>query len=227
MWRNCLAAIILLLCGTTAAQADFIISSAIVEFTKDGPSQQDVDIISRSKDNEYLSVDVVEVVNPGMPQESRRTIDDSAQSGLLVTPDKMILDGGNRKVLRLVLLNPPDDKEHVYRVAIKPVIKGVDNSSKVGLKILVGYEILVIVRPAAMQVQYQAARRGKIFSAINTGNTDVIFQNGKQCETGDTNCKTPNGLRVYPGTTAQVELPFDQPVLYAIWDGKDTVEKTY
>src|SRR6185369_15429223 len=100
---------------------------------------------------------------------------------LLVTPDKTVLAGNGRRILRFVLLRDLDDKEHVYRVAIKPVIRGVENDNKLGLKILVGYEALVIMRPAVPMPAYSATRNGNLVEVTNTGNTGILFQNGQQC----------------------------------------------
>ena len=216
------------ICGFSAPQAhaEFMIASAIVEFTADGPRQQDIELVSRSKGNDYIEAEISEIVHPGQADESRRVLDDPTAAGLLVTPDKTVLTGGGRKVLRFVLLKEPDAEEHIYRVAIKPVIKGLDTSAKVGLKILVGYEVLVIVRPAAPLPRYEASRHGKTFTVRNTGNTDILFQNGKQCAAGAA-CVPAPVLRVYSGTVEHVELPLDIAAAYSIWDGADTSEKQF
>jgi P pilus assembly chaperone PapD len=211
---------------SSQAHAEFIISSAIIEFTKDGPQQQDIELISRSKDNDYIVSQVSEIVRPGMPDESRKLIEDPSEGMLLVTPDKTILTGGGRKILRFVLLKQPDAQEHIFRVEVKPVIKGVENNTKVGLKILVGYEVLFIVRPAVMQPQYTAQRSGKTFTVTNTGNTNILFQNGKQCQTAS-DCKLTHVVRAYPGQKATITLPWDMPVRYSIWDGSTTTEKQF
>lgn len=70
----------------TPAHADFIVSSAIIEFTGDGPRQQDIELISRSKENDYIVSEISEVLHPDSPDEKRRLIDDPAQGGLLATP---------------------------------------------------------------------------------------------------------------------------------------------
>jgi len=226
MRRYFIASLVIACLFSFPAQAEFVISSAIVEFTADGPRQQDIELLSRSAGNDYIVAELAEIDHPGAAEESRHVLDDPEQGRLLVTPDKTILAAGSRKLLRFVLLQDPDAQEHVYRVAVKPVIKGVDNTGKVGLKILIGYEILVIVRPASMTPHYEAQRQGRRFRVANTGNTDILFQNGQQCATSD-DCKRPPVLRVYPGQTTAVDLPLDQPVTYAIWDGATTVEKKF
>ncbi len=212
--------------SASPARAEFMISSAIIEFNSESPRQQDIEAISRSKDNDYLVSEISEIINPGMPNETRKIIEDPSKGGLLVSPDKTILTAGGRKVLRFILLREPDDKEHIYRITIKPVIKGLQGDVKIGLKILIGYEVLVIVRPKEIKFNGLAKRVGKTFTAINNGNTNILFQNGKQCITEE-NCQIPPVVRVYPGETRTIQLPFDAPVWYSIWDGKNTMDKQF
>jgi P pilus assembly chaperone PapD len=209
----------------TPVNAEFIITSAIVEFTKDKPPQQDIEIVSRSGDSDYIVAETTEVTNAGLPTETRHLVDDPTQSRLLVTPDKTVLAGGSRKIIRFVLLQPPDAQEHIYRVAIKPVIKGLDNSTRIGLKLLIGYEVLVIIRPVEMHPSFSIQRHGKTLTMVNNGNTNIVLQNGQQCLSAE-NCKVPPTLRSYAGETNSVELPMDKSVHYSLWDGETSVEKT-
>lgn len=215
-----------LVCGLMAlpARAEFIISNAILEFNAGGPRQQDIELVSRSEASDYVVTEVSKILDPGLPTEKRELVGDPQQGGLLVTPEKTVLAPGARKLLRFVLLREPDAQEHVYRVTVKPVIKGVDNASKVGLKVLIGYEALVIVRPAKPVPAYTVVRNGRTLSIANTGNTNVLFQNGAQCPASE-GCELPPALRVYPGQKAQVELPLDKTVTYTVWDGVTNVER--
>lgn len=215
----------------TPALADFSITSAIIEFNTEKPVQQDIEVVSRSKETQYIVAELYEVQNPGSPQERRVKITEPEQGELLVTPDKLVLAGGGRKVVRFVLLGQPGATEKVYRAVIKPAIKGLDNESQIGLKVLVGYEVLVIVRPAAMKPAYNASRQGRTMTVSNTGNTDILFQNGVQCPAGinppSAKCVQAPVIRVYPGQSSTTELPFDTAISYSVWDGKSTVEHQY
>ena len=210
----------------TDAWSEFLVTSAIVEFNTGTPKQQDIEIVSQSTGDDYVVSEIYEVINPGTANETRQLIDDPANSGLLVTPDKMILSGGSHKVLRFVLLKVLDDKEHIYRVVVKPVIKGIDNSGKLGLKVLVGYEILVIVRPSSIQPSYNAVRSGNKIKVTNKGNSNVLFQNGQQCS-GTNDCRAMPVARVYPGTDHTIDLPASAATHYSIWDGVKTDEKDF
>ena len=208
------------------AHAEFMINSAIIEFNKDSSKQQDIEIVSKSAGDDYIVSEVSEMLNPGSTDEKRRLLDDPADAGLLVTPDKMILSAGSHKILRFVLLKELDSKEHIYRVAIKPVIKSTSNDAKFGLKILVGYEVLVIVRPADIKPLWQATRAGPVITISNDGNSNVVFQTGQQCN-AEERCKTLPTVRTYPGTKNTITLPADLPAHYSVWDGVTTEEKIY
>lgn len=207
------------------AQAEFILSNAIVEFSPTGETQQDVDLISRSNDQDYIVTELYEVLAPGTPEEKRVLIEDPAEAGLLVTPEKTILPGGGRQVLRLVLLRSPQEAERIYRVVVKPVITDIKSSSKMGLKVLVGYEMLVIVRPLKLVNSYTLTRNGRQLNITNNGNSNLLLEVGKQCPRNtneESACKPTPSVRVYAGRNATAELPFDAPVTYRVWDGAET-----
>ena len=169
------------LLAAAPARAEFVIGTAILEFTSDGPRQQDVELSGHGTEgSDYIVTEISEMHHPGAPDETRDVLAEPEQGRLLVTPDKTILPAGSRQLLRFVLLQDLDATEHVYRVAIKPVVKGVAGKDKVGLKILIGYEVLVILRPAAIASAYTARREGKSLALDNTGNSDILFQNGQQ-----------------------------------------------
>lgn len=203
------------------AKAEFIISSAIVEFSADAPMQQDIELISRSQDADYIEAEVNLIPNPGDEAETRQIVDDPAASAILVTPSKTILAGSARRVVRFVLTKPLDERERIYRVAFKPVIKGINSEERLGLKVLVGYEALVILRPSVIKSAYRGNIEGKTLTVTNTGNTNILLQNGKQCPHPD-KCESAPNMRIYPGKTANVTLPLSTPATYNVWDGKET-----
>ncbi|MES2663217.1 MAG: hypothetical protein V4629_07940 [Pseudomonadota bacterium] len=208
---------------SSSSFAEFIISSAILEFNANSEPQQDIELISRSNTNDYIVTEISEILNPESNRETRRIIDDPQKSRLLVTPQKTVLGARSRKVLRFVLLKKLDHREYIYRVVVKPVIKGVENTTQIGLKVLVGYEVLVIIRPEKVISQYTAKRTGNKLTITNVGNTNLLFQDGKQCITSN-NCKTLTALRVYPEQTVTADLPLDKSVQYSLWNGTEIKE---
>ncbi len=228
MPKHCLKILALgvfLILFSVPARAEFMLSNAIVEFNGQNP-QQDIELISRSEQNEYVETELYEIINPGREDEQRRRIANPAEGGLLVTPDKTILTGKSRKILRLILLRDPGDQERIYRLVIKPVIKGVESETQLGLKVLVGYEALVIVRPKSPETKISLTRKDNILSVANSGNTNVLLQSGQQCLDGK-DCKTMPALRVYAGNSEDITLPHAAPGSYFVWDGQTLSEQRY
>lgn len=208
------------------AQAEFMVDTQIVEFKSADVLQQDVELTSRDEATQYINAEVSVIEKPGSKDEKRVPVDDPETGGLLVTPNKMILAPNGKQLMRFVLLQKPADKERIYRVTLKPISSGVETDSKLGLKILVGYEVLVIVRPSEVKPNYTYKRNGKTLTVTNNGNSNVLMQNGRQCEPGkkDEECKFPPVTRIYPGTTVDIILPLDDKVSYSAWDGVKTRE---
>ncbi len=221
-------ALILLLIPTPNAQAAFILSSAIVDFNKNS-KQQDIELISQGQESDYIITQVYEVQNPGLANEKHVEIKNPEDAGILVTPDKTILPPGGRKNMRFVLLRDADDSEHIYRVIIKPVINDVSSNSKMALKVLIGYEALVIVRPLNPAPNLTGNRTGNKITFKNSGNTNVILQSGEQCvdPVEKKDCKPLPLTRIYPGQETSMELPFSTTATYFIWDGEKLEKKEF
>ncbi len=84
------------------------------------------------------------VIAPGTENEKRETITDPRESGFLVTPNKLVTPPGGRKLVRLVSLQPLGEKERVYRVIFKPIVGDLE-SDHIGIKVLIGYEVLKFI----------------------------------------------------------------------------------
>jgi hypothetical protein len=87
-----------------------------------------------------------------------------------------------------------------YRVTVKPVAGEVEGSES-GLKLLVGYDLLVLVRPPVIRNSVRADRKGSELTLINQGNASVELAEGKQCEAGGKICRPLPAKRLYAGTS--------------------------
>lgn len=215
-----------MLFAAVSARAEFIISNAILEFQPGGQAQKDIEIISRSKDNDYVVTEVSEIINPGTPNQSERPLENPEESGLLVTPDKVVLSAGSRRVLRFVSMKEPGEHERIYYVTVKPVIPGLNQNNKLGLKVLVGYRVMVIVRPAITKADFSAQRTGKTLNFRNTGNTNLLLQQGRQCASAK-DCRPLAVERIHAGQSKTLMLQMDAPASYTIWDGQNTTETQF
>jgi P pilus assembly chaperone PapD len=202
-------------CASTAALANMELSNVILHFEAGDPSRQDVEISNPGDTPLYVEIEPRMVLSPGEEGEERRRITDPRSAGLLVTPNKLIIPPGATKAVRFVKLGP-STAERVYRVAAKPVIGDIE-AEQSGLKILIGYEILVIVYPDETTPNLEVSRDGQQFTVVNSGNANVLLREGYQCaEPGlpVEDCTPLPGKRMYPGNQWSVELPHDLPVTY-------------
>jgi P pilus assembly chaperone PapD len=146
-----------------------------------------------------------EVQDPGKPSERRIESPDPEQLGLLATPNRLVLEPGERKFLRVALLKPPGETDRVFRVTVKPVVGAVAGEAT-GLKLMVGYEMLVIQRPPAPRADLTGAREGDAITITNRGNSNAELFQGKQCDAAGKACEPLDSHRIYAGASTTVKV---------------------
>ena len=210
----------------TPASADLVLNQVIVDLTPDKVPRLDIEATNTGKERIYVVAEPYEIVDPGKPDEARVANPDPAALGLLVTPQKMILEPGERKLVRIASIAPRRAVERIYRVTIKPVIGDV-SAPNTALKVLVGYDVLVIVRPSVMTGIVTGVRTGDHLVLTNTGTTNVEVYDGKQCEAGGTRCTGLPARRLYAG--ARWDQPIDpaRPVDYRLKTGDKVEQKRF
>ncbi len=203
------------------AQASMVLNNVILHFEPGKSTRQDIEIENTGDTTMYVQVRPHRVLNPGTEQEAREYIADPREAGLLVTPNKLVVPPRGRKLLRFVDLKPGNASERVYRVAVTPVVGELEAQAS-GLKILVGYEVLVLAQPSTPTPQLIGERRGQKMFFRNDGNTNVLLREGRQCPADDTaseDCTVLGAKRLYPGNEWILELPYDRPLEYHIGIG--------
>lgn len=203
---------------STGARAELILSQLVVELQPGKVARQDIEAQNNGADILYVAVAPREVIDAGTSRTSSREDPDPEKLGLLVSPARMVLDPGKRKLLRIAAVTGFLDRERVYRVTVKPVV-GKLSSEKAGLKILLGYEVLVLVRPSAPQVQISGIRLGKSLTLRNTGNASVELTNGEQCDERGKICQQLPGGRLYAGAEKVISIEPQRSVSYVFKQG--------
>ena len=219
----------LLACFPLSVSAAMALSNAIVHFEPGKPSRQDVEITNTGEEPLYVQVDPRVVLNAGTESEERVSITDPREHGLLVTPNRLVIAPGASRALRLVKLAKQLTQERIFRITARPVSGELEAESS-GLKILIGYEVLAIFYPDKLDPNLQVKRSGQTLTVANNGNTNVLLQEGFQCQTPNLpleECTPLPGKRMYPGTSWQVELPHDLPVRYYQSVGTRNFVETY
>jgi P pilus assembly chaperone PapD len=189
-----------------SARAEMALSKVVVDFTSVRPARDDVEITNTGDEILYVSIEPAEIVNPGRPEERRVASPNPTELGLLVSPNRLVLGPGERKVVRLSLLERPADRDRIYRVTVKPVI-GEIVARQSGLKLVVGYDVLVIARPENARARLEVSRSGNAVELRNTGNTNALLFNGRQCAGEEADCTELPSKRIYAGNTWQLQLP--------------------
>lgn len=218
MLRDLFPRILLAALALTAAQdahANLVLSHVILDLTPGTPPAQDIEVWNSGKDRSYVVAEPVEVVAPGTPEENRVANPDPGVSGLLVTPQRMILEPGQRRLLRVAAVNPRGPRDRIYRVAVKPVAGDV-TAANTALKVMVGYDVLVIQRPEKLDGTVSAERAGDRITFRNGGNTNVEMFDGRQCDGAGQACRNLPANRLYAGAQWQVTIDPSRPVEYRV-----------
>ncbi len=221
---------ILLAISTSPVSANMVISEAILHFEPGKPLRKDIEIENVGNETMYIQVEPMIVRQPGTENEKREIFKDPREAGLLVTPNKIVIPPKGRKLVRFVVLKQPKDKDTVYRVNFRPVSNGlVSEKEQIGVKIVIAYQVLVLVQPPKPEPNLVVKREGKRLKFKNNGNTNVLLREGKQCPSDDATedeCEILRGNRIYAGNEWTVELPTERPVEYYLSVGtKNSIEK--
>lgn len=195
------------------ARAEMVLSQVIVDLLPGKPPRDDIEVFNDGPERLYVSADPFEIRNSGLSNEQRVPAADPEHSGLLVSPQKLVLAPGERRTIRVAAVGELPLSDRVYRLAIKPVA-GPVTADRTSLKVFVGYDALVLVRPARFTGDVVGERQGRTLTLRNAGNTSQELFEGKQCDASGKDCRSLPAKRLYPGATWQQVLPFATPVAY-------------
>lgn len=197
----------------TSARAEMVLSQVIVDLEADEPPRDDIEVWNSGTDRMYVQAEPFEIVSPGSAREARVAASDPETSGILISPQRLVLAPGERRIIRIALLGGRPSSDRVYRVAIRPVV-GALSAPGNAVKVLVGYDALVIVRPEQRSGDIVGHRDGNTLVLRNEGNTSQEIYQGRQCDAAGDDCRELPAKRLYPGASWVQALPFDTPVSY-------------
>jgi len=216
----------ILLAASVPARAELILSQMIVDLSGQSKQRDDIEVLNNSDERTYVAVDVSEILRPGRADELRAQEPDAEKRGLLVSPARMIMEPGQRRFVRVAAIGPRPAQERVYRVTVKPVSGGL-SSNVSGLKILVGYDVLVLVRPIETSLNLAGTRSGNTLIIRNDGNVSVELVDGKQCRIEGQSCVSLPAKRLYAGAQWRQELSSQSPVEYTVFSGGKSVRRKF
>ncbi|HEY7679034.1 MAG TPA: fimbria/pilus periplasmic chaperone [Terriglobia bacterium] len=186
----------------------------IVDIGPETANRQDIEIWNNSNERSYVSIVPSEVVNAGLAREQRREESNPEKLGLLVSPNRLILEPQQHKIIRVAALGKLSERERVYRITVKPVV-GELAPDQSGLKLLVGYDVLVLVRPGSSRQQVTGRWNGASLILKNEGNESVEVVEGRQCSV-PANCTDLPAKRLYAGAEWRVPVTRKAPVEFSL-----------
>lgn len=220
------AALIASLGCASLAQAEMVLSQVIVDLLPGKPPREDIEVWNDGDDRMYVVAEPSEIVGAGTAHEQRLALPPSDEAGLLIIPRRLVLEPGDRRTIRIAAFGERPASERVYRVAIKPVA-GPLTAEQSALKVLVGYDTLVLVRPAELVDDLRAERTGDTLTLRNLGNTSQEIFAGSQCAGEGRDCRTLPDKRLHPGGVWTQPVPFETPIHYKSSIGPKVRERTF
>ena len=217
---------LLVLASAGPAMGEMVLSQVIVDLLPAKPPRDDIEVWNDGDERLYVSAEPFEIRAPGTPAETRAPAGTPEESGLLVAPQRLILEPGERRTIRIALIGERPPSDRVFRVAIKPVAGPVSASTD-ALKVFVGYDTLVLVRPEGPTSEIEGQRASRTLTLRNTGNTAQELFDGRQCDASGADCRALPAKRLYPGATWEQILPFDAEVTYRSSIGPETRERRF
>ena len=194
------------------ASAQITVSRSVIEFSPD-TKIQDIEITNNGDFKIYLDMTVAEILNPEAEESTRVEMDDPRTAAILVSPRQLLVPPGQRKRVRVILREPALDVDRVFRMAVKPYTGKVQLKDSAGdkkssaIKVLVGYDLLLLSRPARLRPDVQVTRTDDSIEFSNQGNTNVLLRKIEQCDSADADCVDLPPNRLYVGETYKVALP--------------------
>lgn len=214
-------ALLLTLSLAFPASASMILERTILNF-HEGMKRQDLEITNPDQEPLYVKIELLEVLHPNTEQEQQNLISDSLAAKFLVTPEKLVIPAGGKKLIRFVNLQSPSDKEKVFRVNLIPVAADGNTKKTTGVKVLVGYQMLVFIQPKKLVPKLDGVISNGQLHLSNNGNTNLMLRNGTQCENPKKkkNCNDLPSKRLYPGNKWSIDLKHSTEAQYVMHYGE-------
>lgn len=213
MFKN-MAFIFVLLLSFNAFSNQILLDNVIVNFDNNKRSKEDIFLRNINDQNTYVKIIVTEIINPGKENQEKIEHRNPKKSGIFVSPNKLILkpkgDQNDHQAIRIANINDELKEDRIYRIQVLPVISDFSKKEKgMGVKILMGYEILTLIQPNNPVMEYNYEIKNNKLTFNNTGNSNILLHNGEQCDSNNENCKELKAKRVYADTSFTFDLPYN------------------
>ena len=208
------------------ARAQIALERAIVDFSADDQRRSDIEVTNTGDETLFIEVTPRLVQDPGEPDEERVEVRNPRELGLLASPRRMVLEAGQRNLLRLSLLKRPVEKDRIFRVRVTPKFNDFE-TERTGVRVVVAYNMLVIARPPDAVADLVATRNGRELKLANRGNSNALFLSGEQCAPGGGDCQDLPTRRMYAGNEWTVTLPYDTEATWTVRTPEGLEERSW
>ena len=202
------------------AHANLMLDKVIVDLETSQLPRDDIELLNEGSERMYVLVEPFLVRNPDTENEERILQGVGDPSKLLVSPRRLVLDPGERRLVRLAVIGEQPSEEHVFRVRIRPVVGEMEAETS-GLQVVVGYDTLVIVRPGAITGELAVSRNSDHITVVNRSNVSQEFYDGRICKSDGSQCADLSPNRLYAGEVWQIDADDNAQVSYTrVVDGR-------
>ena len=208
---------LLLLFNSAASHAQITVNRTILDFEHD-KQVQDFEVLNDGQFSVYLNLQVSEIEKPHHDRRERVLLDDPRSAEVLVSPSQLTLPPGKSKRVRVIMRTQAHQRDRIYRLSVIPdtgpvrLTRNDPAAVAGGVKLLVGYDLLVISRPPEPAAAVEVQRRKNAVRLTNKGNSNVLMQRISQCSQTSLDCieLTPP-RRLYAGEQMQLALNTQLP----------------
>lgn len=162
-----------------------------------------VKVINNGDRNEYVSVTLSRLLNPGVPLERERLepVSNAVQPTLYAYPFRISLAPGQTKVITLKALRAVET-ETLYRLDVKPVVKvlGADHTKKSSASVVTNLAFSGIVRQLPAKPREGLSVSCETSGVKLTANGNVHYR----VEGAKADGQSLDNFNVYPGTPIPV-----------------------
>ncbi len=201
------------LCASGATHAQLVVDRSVIEFGGDVRTR-DIELTNTGDYRLYLDLSVAEIVAPESPSPERVELSDPRTAPVIVTPRQLLVPPGERKRVRVIMRTVDAERDRIFRLAVKPYTGKVQvNAAAAGetasaVKVLVGYDLLLLSRPATADPRLSVRRDASGIEFTNAGNTNILLREIRQCDAAaPDDCVRFDPNRLYVGETHRIELP--------------------
>mgnify|MGYP006405719973 CR=1 FL=1 len=192
------------------AAAELVLDRVIVDLEAGQAPRDDIEVMNMGEERMYVLAEPFEILDAGLESQARVALGPPSETGMFVSPLRMILEPGERRLVRIAATGERPASDRVFRVRIRPVVGEVVSQND-ALKVLVGYDALVLLRASEIRGEIEVMREGQRLTLVNRSNSAQELFAGQQCRAVNEDCQDLPATRLYPGQRWSIDLPYLTP----------------